>query len=725
VDTGSIEKLARLRGISDAYYNYRGELQYFGVDIKAAILRNMGCRIDSPPELAAALKSAERWHLFKFMPSVISTRASRVDIELNLTETDLHRTLVWTLRMESGAQQGDTMVLDHCHEIWRGEVDGVGMTRRRFELPCELPAGYHDLFIQGTPASTGHCRVIVSPDNCFEPTAIIQGKRLWGVSVQLYTLRSAGNWGMGDFHDLRQMIIGLALQGAAFIGLNPLHALAPADPQRCSPYSASNRHFLNVLYIAVPQVEEFQTCVAAQARVLSGDFAEQLRVLRGASHVDYAAVATLKFEILEQLYTEFCDSHLQNDTPRALKFRIFVQAGGRALSLHALFDALDRHFYRTIGSASGWMSWPQEYQDQFSEAVTRFAQTESRSVGYFLYLQWLAQEQLRDAQALAQELGMPIGLYGDYAVGANPSGSETWACRNEYVLNAQIGAPPDPLALKGQGWGIPPSDPMKMQEDHLQGFVQLINSNMRNFGALRLDHVMSLFRLWWVAAGHSPVQGIYVHYPHHQLLAVLALESMRNRCLVVGEDLGVVPDEMRRAMPQYGLYHYKVLLFEKQDGRFRTPIEYAPRALATLTTHDMPTLRGFWEGRDLELRRQLDLYPSLEIEAEVRRERATDRVALLAALQAQGLAPASPENAHQEFSPQLAEALHLYLAHTKAHLVCLQLEDLLGMENPVNVPGTDREYPNWQRKITTTIEEMLSRDDIQAYFAEINRAREA
>ncbi len=725
MDTESIEKLARLRGIGDAYHNYRGELQYFGVDIKAAILRAMGCSIDSSAELAATLKSSEKQHSFRFMPSVISTRSTRVDVDLNVAVSDLHHPLVWTLRMESGAQTQDTMTLDRCVEIWRGEVDGVGMTRRRFELPYELSAGYHELFIQMTTENTGYCKLIVSLKDCFEPVSIVQGKRLWGLAVQLYTLRSAGNWGMGDFQDLRQMIADLAPQGAAFIALNPLHALAPAAPERCSPYSASNRHFLNVLYIAVPQVEEFQTCVAAQTRVSCDEFATQLKVLRAASHVDYVGVAALKFEILEKLYGEFCLKHLTLDTPRALEFRNFVQAGGRALSLHALFDALDRHFCKNLDSASGWMNWPQEFHDSASEAVTRFAQTESKSVGYFLYLQWLAQAQLTGVQALARELGMPIGLYGDYAVGANRSGSETWAARNEYVLNAQIGAPPDPLALKGQGWGIPPCDPLRMQADHLQGFVRLISNNMRNFGALRLDHVMSLFRLWWVAGGYSSAQGLYVHYPHHQLLAVLALESVRNRCLVVGEDLGVVPDEMRHAMPQYGLYHYKVLLFEKQDGRFRTPLEYAPRALATVTTHDMPTLRGFWEGRDLELRRRLDLYPSIESEAEVRRERDTDRVALMVALQAQGLTPTSPENAYQDFTLQLTEALHLYLARTKAHLACFQLEDLLGMADPVNVPGTDGEYPNWQRKITTNIEQIMAREDIQRHLAEINLAREA
>jgi 4-alpha-glucanotransferase len=253
--------------------------------------------------------------------------------------------------------------------------------------------------------------------------------------------------------------------------------------------------------------------------------------------------------------------------------------------------------------------------------------------------------------------------------------------------------------------------------------VRLIRDNMRYYGALRLDHVMSLFRLWWVPAGYSPKDGGYVHYPLQQLLTVLALESARAACLVVGEDLGVVPDEMRHAMPDFGLYHYKVLLFEKHDGRFRAPGEFVRRALATVTTHDMPTLRSYWEGRDIELRRSLHLYPSTELEHEVLQERGRDRDALLCALREQGLDPAAPAASQEPFTPALAEALHLYLARSAALLVAVQIEDLLGMIDPVNIPGTHLEYPNWQRKLSKDVEDMAAREDLTAQLDRINAAR--
>jgi 4-alpha-glucanotransferase len=724
VDTALIERLARLRGIGDAYHDYRGELKYFTLETKRELLRAMGCAVDDPASLALELNRTEvaRWR--KFLPPVAAAHGARIGMDINVTAREFGSSLVWSVRFEDGSRrEGATSTAD-CREIWRGEVEGSWITRRYFELPFDLPVGYHELEARVAGGAPERCLLIVSPPHCHEPAAIIDGRKLWGIALQLYTLRSRENWGIGDFNDLRAMIRWAASHGAGFIGLNPLHALAPADPARCSPYSASSRHFLNVLYIAVPAVAEFADCAAARERLADPSVAGRLDELRSREWVDYRGVADLKFEILALLYRDFRDKHLEQASGRARIFRAFIAAAGDLLQMHARFDALDRYFRATLGTESGWLNWPQEFRDVNGGAAAQFAAAHPEEIEFYAYLQWIAHEQLCDAQALTHELGMPIGLYGDYAVGANPSGSETWADRGSFRLGAEIGAPPDPLALKGQGWGIPPQDPETMQTHQLQGFTRLIRNNMRYYGALRLDHVMSLFRLWWVAAGFPPTEGAYVHYPLRQLLTVLSLESMRAACLVVGEDLGVVPDEMRVAMPEYGLYHYKVLLFEKVDGRFRRPDEYLPRALATLTTHDMPTLRSYWEGKDIDLRRRLNLYPSAEIENDVIRERERDRESLLAALEEQGLRPAYPATPSDPFTADLAHALHLYLARSATLLVAVQVEDLLGMVDPVNVPGTDRDYPNWQRKICDDIEEMVLRADLTAQFEEIHRARD-
>ncbi len=720
MDTALIERLARLRGIGDAYHDYRGELRYFSVATKAGILKAMGCPIDDAAALAAAVNRLEAGQTRRFLPPLAAVRGARIALDINVTARDFGSTLVWCVIFEDGTRrEGATSTAD-CPETWRGEAHGSWITRRRFDLPVDLPPGYHELEVRIGAAAPERCALISAPSQCHEPPAIVDGGKLWGAAVQLYTLRSRGNWGIGDFDDLKVLIRWLASLGAGFIGLNPLHALAPADAARCSPYSASSRHFLNVLYIAVPAVPEFVECQAARERINDPEVAQRLRQLRGCDLVDYSGVADLKFEILELLYRDFRARHAAQDTDRGRSFRAFVAQGGEPLQLHARFDALDRYFRSMQHRASGWLSWPDEYRNVHGAAAMRFAAEHPAEVEFYAYLQWLAHEQLAAAQALTRELRMPVGLYGDYAVGVNPSGSETWADQSTYCMGAEIGAPPDPLALRGQGWGIPPQDPAALEAQRLQGFVRLIRNNMRYYGALRLDHVMSLFRLWWVPGGFSPTDGAYVHYPFRQLLSVLALESARGACMVVGEDLGVVPDELRKAMPEFGLYHYKVLLWEKIDGRFRRPEEYARRALATVTTHDMPTLKSYWEGRDLDLRRGLNLYPSIEIDHEMTRQRVVDREWLQIALREQGLIS---QPVGGEFTPALAQALHLYLARTASALVALQIEDLLGMIDPVNVPGTDREYPNWQRKLSAEIEDIAMRQDIAERLAEINRAR--
>jgi 4-alpha-glucanotransferase len=718
-----IRRLAALRGLGDAYHDYRGELHYFSLETKSAILEAMGCNLRDAAAIAELIRTLEIQRSRTLLPPIAAARGSRIGVDLNITGSQFGSALVWKLRLEDGSSREGARSTADFPELWRGESAGAWITRRRFELPFDLPPGYHELQAQVGGGPVQSCLLIMSAPECYEPAAIVAGKRLWGVAVQLYTVRSRDNWGIGDFRDLDRLIRWLAPQGAGFIGVNPLHALSPAEPQRSSPYSASSRHFLNVLYISVPAVPEFASCNAAQQRMAEPGFAARLAQLRAAPLVDYRGVAAAKFEMLRILHRDFCDTQLAQGGARAERFRAFVAGGGESLREHASFDALDRHLHERFGTGSGWMSWPQEYQDPSGAAVRRFAAEYPAEVEFFAYLQWLAHEQLTQAQALARQLGMPIGIYGDYAVGASASGSETWVDRTSYRLKAEIGAPPDPLALNGQGWGIPPPDPLAMQTDRLKGFIRLIRANMRYYGALRLDHVMSLFRLWWVPAHTSPLEGAYVHYPLHQLLTVLALESVRNHCLVVGEDLGVVPDEMRAAMPQFGIYHYKVMLFEKNGSAFREPKDYLRRALATVTTHDMPTLRGYWEGRDIELRTRLHLYPNEPMRAQVAREREEDRASLLAALRAQGIAPERPATPQEPFTDGLAQAMHVYLARSSAALAAVQIEDLLAMADPVNVPGTSSEYPNWQRKLSADLEDFAVRADLAAALAEINRAR--
>jgi 4-alpha-glucanotransferase len=547
---------------------------------------------------------------------------------------------------------------------------------------------------------------------------------VWGVAAQLYALRSSRNWGMGDFRDLLELIRHAAPLGCGIVGLNPLHALMPANPAHISPYSPSNRQFLNVLYVAVEDVPDFAECDEARQCVAADEFQAELQRLREPAGVDYVGVAAAKFAILKLLYASFRSRHLERNTERCRAFRSFVELQGEALRLHAIYDALDAHLRLQGPQYWGWPSWPEDYRDPAAPVVVRFARDRAQDVEYFLYLQWLAAEQLREAQATARQLGMAIGLYGDVAVGANSAGSETWSNRHLYRQGASVGAPPDALALKGQDWGIPPQDPNELRTQQYQPFVGLIRNNMRYVAALRLDHVMSLYRLWWVPRGLLSKDGTYVHYPLEDLIAIMALESERNGCLVIGEDLGTVPEAMTVAMEHYRAYHYKVLLFEQElNGRFKPPSAYVPTALAVVTTHDLPTLRGWWEEGDLALRDRLDLYPSAELKSQAHATRASERRELLLALVAENLWHWSPDQPLPHYSPALARAVHAFLGLSRANVAMIQIEDLIGMSDPVNVPGTDTEYANWQRKVTQDTAEIFARDDARDILAAMNSAR--
>ncbi len=725
-----LDQLARARGIGDAYHNYRGELKHFSRDTKAAILAAMGCRVGDAESVQGELArlEAERWATL--LPPVAVLRGQRLDVRINLAEDALGSMLEWRIELAGGGRQDGRIRAGELPETGRHTRDGRVWTSRALRLPHDLAVGRHALLarVEGR-ADAAECALIVAPPRCFEPDALLGGEKLWGVAVQLYTLRSRDNWGIGDFADLEHVVRQVAPHGASFVGLNPLHALFPSNPAHYSPYSPSTRHFLNVLYIAVPRIAEFAECAEARAHAAAASFLAELERVRATHTVDYAGVTRLKLPLLRIVYAHFVREHLTRRTTRAEAFRRYRDERGDTLRLHALHDAIAEFLCAQDAERYwGWPVWPPGLRDPAQPAVAEFARTHLDEVQFHAWLQWIADEQLGQVQQLATELGMPVGLYGDYAVGVNPLGSETWSDQCVYRMLAGVGAPPDPLALKGQDWGIPPQDPQALYAARYEPFRTLVAANMRHFGALRLDHVMALFRQWWVPVGQVSADGGYVHYPLDDLMSILALESMQQRCLVVGEDLGTVPDEMRRAMPEYAIYHYKVLLFEKvEGGRFRRPEHFERRAIATVTTHDLPTLRGYWEGGDLVLRDRLDLFPGDEIRRQVYAEREHDRAAMIDALETTGLRPrgAASGSADAVFSADLARSIQLYLAGSASALVVLQIEDLIGMSDPVNVPGTSDEHPNWQRKITASIEDVFADQATAELLDDVQLARSA
>jgi (1->4)-alpha-D-glucan 1-alpha-D-glucosylmutase len=695
------EGLARLAdtcGIQLAYDDIWGRTQHAAEPTLRALLRAFGIDAADP---AAALNARSRALWQRSVAPVIVAAAARpaFEVRINVRERDERTPVAWRMRCEDGTERAGAFTPADWPLVERAVIDGEAYVARAVCIEGVPPIGYHRLEVHDALGSAT-AAVWVAPPRCYLPPALEGGRRIWGPAVQLYALRSRRNWGIGDFTDLANLIDLVARHGAGLVGLNPLHALFPHDPRHCSPYSPSSRRFLNVLYLDVEAVPEFASCAAARARVAAADFQARLARLRAAERVDYEGVRAAKFEILELLFRALRTA----GDARARAFGEFLRSGGEDLRRHALFEALQEHLYARDPACWGWPTWPAPYRDPQAPAVAEFAAANAERVDFYAYLQWLADEQLAAAAARARDCGMIVGLYADLAVSVDGAGAESWAERTLYAHGLRIGAPPDDFNPQGQDWGLPPWQPERLRDSAHAPFVAALRANMRHAGALRIDHVMGLMRLYVIPCGMDATQGAYVRYPFDELLAAVAIESHRNRCLVIGEDLGTVPDAVRRALAAAGVLSYKALYFERAaDGGFRAPSDFPALALVAVSTHDLPTLAGWWEGRDLALRESLHLFPSAEFAAAQRAQRVRDRCALWHMLAREGLVPEA-DAPPPALSEALAAAIHAHVARSSAAIAVVQPEDIFGVRDQVNLPGTTSEHPNWQRRLEVTLE---------------------
>lgn len=682
-----LEKLFYLCGISADYLDYHGQRQEVPLAQRQRALRLMGIEPTDPLALATAVAELDvaPWRLW--LPRYSVTAATAPEIALRLHPAQQTTTFTWKLTLENGAILTGEFRPDTLPETGNYHADGVRYTARQLPLPA-LEPGYHTLRVTDGAQSVS-CSLMACPDRFYAPDTVA-GERLWGISCQLYTLRSARNWGVGDFTDLLELLPLAAAAGADLIGLNPLHATCTDGEALASPYSPSDRRFLNPQYIDPEREPEW--AVVAETVAAAG-WGKQRALLRAAPLVDYEAVNGLKYEALEAMFSVFLREQVNAGTQRGSDFQRFVTQGGADLDGFARFEM--RH--------NNW---------------ARLHRTEPR---FYIWLQWVASAQLQACQQRALAVGMRIGLMRDLAVGAIGRGYEVEQAAGLYLAEASIGAPPDPFAPHGQDWGLPAPHPLRLRETGFSAFTELLRRNMSACGALRVDHVMALMRLWWCLHDEEDSAGLYVFYPRDDLLALLRLESWRHRCVVVGEDLGVVPGEFREAMRCSALLGNRLFYFEKHpDGRFRAPEELAEDVLLMVTNHDVPTLADWWAGSDLQRRCELGLIPDGDALAKLEQERAADRAELLAWLDTSGLLPEAVGSA---MDMTLCSAIHQACARGRSRLLLLQLEDLQLVAEPVNIPGTWREYPNWRRKQSQSTKDLFASPQVQALLASVNRER--
>jgi 4-alpha-glucanotransferase len=557
-------------------------------------------------------------------------------------------------------------------------------------LSAVAEPGYHRLEI-GDVAVT----LAVSPGRCVSVAELCGATaRPWGLAVQLYGLRRAGDGGIGDCAGLRDFVRSAAGHGAAAVAISPMHAQFSADPDRFSPYAPSSRVMLNVLHAALPDENE-----AEQARL------EALQL------IDWPAAARHRLPRLRRLY----DQH--HDAPTLEAYR---RERGDVLETHARFEALHAHFFGAEpGRWWNWRDWPDGFRDPRSPAVEEFARDHAAEIGFHAWLQFRAEQGLAEAQAAARQAGMPIGLISDLAVGTDSGGSHVWSRQGETLIGLTVGAPPDLLSPGGQDWGLVAFSPHGLRQYGYAAFLEMIRAALRHAGGVRIDHAMGLNRLWVLPEGAGGKEGAYLRFPEQDLLRLVALESRRHRAVVLGEDLGTVPEGFSERLRDAGVMGMRVLWFERNEDRFTPPAEWTPGAVAMTSTHDLPTVAGWWLGRDLEWRARLDL---MRDEQEERQARERDRAMLWQAFRDSGAAEGEPPP--PDTSITAVDAAVRHTGRAACDLVLLPVEDALGLEEQPNLPGTLHEHPNWQRRLPAPADRVLDDPACAARLDSLGRARQ-
>ncbi len=639
-------KLCYLQGIGLDYVDYHGNSQVIDQNIRDQLLIACGHHLGSQ-EIRQSNEQLDALPWLTVLAKVQTTVEDSANFKIRLSSPLLEHACQWQLfnsqkqLILSGESPAESLA-ETGHYFYQG----LRYSERLITLENISPE-YYQLHLQIADQQFSG-QLIYSPKTCFDP---IEKDKLWGVSVQLYSVKSNDNFGIGDFGDLQELVRLSASVGADYILLNPLHKLFQYSPERASPYSPNDRTQLNPLYISPKLCPDFQS--------------NGLKLKVTESIIDYPAISSAKYAIFAEMFKIFTKQQLANNTDRAKQFHAFK-------SQHALWQLAD----------------------------------------YDYYLQWQAFVQLNRCQTLCQQLQMKIGLMLDLAVGCAPDGEEYQRNQEIFADNVSVGAPPDPWATEGQNWGLPAINPVQLKANNYQFFITLLRANMQACGALRIDHVMGLLRLWWCVQFQGQQHGCYVYYPFENLLAILALESHKNNCLIVGEDLGVVPPEVISNMAKRHVYGNNIFYFEKNaHGEFKQPQNFRQQAMLMIANHDVPPFYAWWQADDIKLKTQYQLFESSEQAHQALATREQDQQLLIKWLGSKAITDSRETIYH---------AVVKKLAASASTLLCLQVEDLEGNNIPVNIPGTNTEYPNWSRRLAQPLRQTF---DQTSLFAVINQGR--
>lgn len=706
-------------GIEPRFWTMFGQEQAASPETLKAILGALGVRTESEDTVAADVQRREReeWvHILS--PAIVTTYShGQLTIPVTFPEAELGTEARFTVTLESGGVLKAKLPLSSGAVEERRTFED-SWARVRVTLPLEVPLGYHRLAID---AGWRHAEtnLIVAPASAWQPEELKRGGKTSGFAVALYGLRSERNWGFGDFTDLQRLCKWAARElGVSFIALNPLHAIPNRRPYNTSPYLPTSIFFQNYLYLDIEAIEEWKQSRRAQWCFQRPSAQSELRALRDAETVEYERIAAFKTRFLKLLFAEFLRRHWRKDTARAHEFRKFRDDAGNLLTRFGLYCALNEYLHRRDPNLWVWTNWPAEYRDPESAATKKFAAKHWRSILFYEWAAWQTDQQLADAQRAAVDAGLSIGLYHDLALATDRFGADIWAHRDFFAHGCRVGSPPDDFSPQGQDWGFPPPNTLRHRADGYRMFRESIRRTAQHGGALRIDHVMRFFRLYWIPDGMDATKGAYVHDRAEDLVRILALESARSRILIVGEDLGTVEPYIREMLGRFGILSYRLFYFERSgDGAYRRADEYPRQALVSSSTHDLPTLAGFWKGSDIEARKAAGVLDAKAYDEQWTGRR-RDKERMLEALRDAGLLPRAYA-AKVDFDDTLHRAIMAFLASTPSMIMLVNQEDLTREPHQQNLPGTTSQYPNWGRKMRFTIEQLESDRQAREWTAQL------
>lgn len=662
--------LAQVYGVATEFVDWRGRNVPVPEHTLVGVLAALGVPAGSEAEREQARRAHDRDYWGRTLPPTVVARSGTPSpFWVHVTHGD--PVGLW-IRLEDGSVRTGLRQLENNRPPY--DLDGRPVGEATFELPADLPPGYHRLHAQSGAVDTSTL-LIVAPATLPAPP-----NRHWGLAAQLYSVTSENSWGIGDLTDLTDLAVwSAALHGAGFILVNPLHAAAPVAPMEPSPYLPTSRRFVNPLYLRVEAVPEYAFLrKRGPLRKARADLAARASRRDG---IDRDAAWKVKRSALKLLY------RVPRSAGRELAYTAFRERAGRSLDDFATWCALAEVH------GADWHRWPPQLSHPDNPEVAQFAAQHAEAVDFHRWLQWLLDDQLTAAQATAVQAGMPLGIMHDLAVGVDPNGADAWALQDVLALGVSAGAPPDEYNQLGQNWSQPPWRPDQLERVGYAPFRALVNAVLRHAGGVRIDHIIGLFRLWWIPAGAPPTEGTYVRYDHDALIGIVALEAMRAGAVVVGEDLGTVEPWVREYLSARGLFGTSILWFERdrdwgREDKPLAPDRWREACLSSVTTHDLPPTAGYLAGEHIRLREELGLL-TRPAEEELAADRA-EQAAWLAELGRLGLVGADPD------IDEIVRGLYGYLGRTPSKLLALALPDAVGDVRAQNQPGTTDEYPNWR-----------------------------